>query len=57
MTTTTAADRTDRTESPDRERIGAGRPLAWLLIACGALGLTASAMIMHDKLKLAADRF
>lgn len=38
--------------APDDGLLGAGRPFAWLLMVCGTLGVVASAVITHDKMKL-----
>ncbi|MFC7217780.1 vitamin K epoxide reductase family protein [Streptomyces polyrhachis] len=52
--TTAAVNRsgTDEGSGEKSTLIGAGRPFAWLLIICGALGLAASAAITHDKTEL-----
>jgi uncharacterized membrane protein len=55
--TTSALDQARTDEENERhstpaEGIGAGRPFAWLLVICGALGLLASWVITIDKFKL-----
>jgi uncharacterized membrane protein len=55
--TTSALDQAQTDEENERRRtpaegIGAGRPFAWLLVICGALGLLASWVITIDKFKL-----
>jgi uncharacterized membrane protein len=55
--TTSALDQTRTDEGDEQhitpaEGIGAGRPFAWLLVICGALGLLASWVITIDKFKL-----
>ncbi len=45
----------ERTHRAGRDGIGAGRPLAWLLVITGAAGLLASWVITIDKFKLLED--
>ncbi|AZM44987.1 Vitamin K epoxide reductase [Streptomyces sp. WAC 06738] len=55
---TTTATRTapsQHEDPPDSGLIGSGRPFAWLLVVGGVLGLVASAVITHDKMKLLED--
>lgn len=54
--TTSALDQTRTNGDPDSTgTIGTGRPFAWLLVICGALGTLASFVITLDKFKLLED--
>ena len=53
--TTSALDQTlTDGDRETRDTIGTGRPFAWLLMICGALGTLASFVITEDKFKLPA---